>query len=143
MIHKQQIGFPRQDIIMGLCMTLARNFISNVCRGKELKPPFLFQGGVSANPGIRRALEIALDHEVIIPKYHMVMGAYGAAILALEAGIAETRFRGYAAAFHPIHSEGFICRDCPNHCEIVEIRNNEEVLGRSGSRCGKWNSRQI
>jgi predicted CoA-substrate-specific enzyme activase len=75
MVHKQQIGFPQKDIVMGLCLALARNFISNVCRGKDLQPPFLFQGGVSANPGIKRAFETVLPSPVMVPQYNMVMGA--------------------------------------------------------------------
>jgi predicted CoA-substrate-specific enzyme activase len=140
MIHKQQIGFPQRDIVMGLCMALARNFVGNVCRGKELAPPFLFQGGVSANPGIRRALEAVLGHPVLVPAYHMVMGAYGAAILAGEAGIGRTQFRGFAVSRQEVRSSGFICGGCSNQCEIVEIRGNGAVLGRSGGRCDKWSN---
>lgn len=138
MIHKQQIGFPQQDIVMGLCMALARNFVGNVCRGKDLTPPYVFQGGVSANQGIKRAFESVLGHEVLIPKYHMVMGAYGAAILALEARVTETKFRGYDISSHTVETGSFTCGDCSNHCEIIEIRDGGNVIGRSGGRCNKW-----
>jgi hypothetical protein len=33
---------------------------------------------------------------------------------------------------------GFECEGCPNICEIVEIRKNDELIARWGSRCGKW-----
>jgi hypothetical protein len=33
---------------------------------------------------------------------------------------------------------GFECEDCPNVCEIVEIRKNEQLIARFGSRCKKW-----
>lgn len=137
MIHKQQIGFAQKDIAMGLCMALARNFIGNVCRGKELKPPFLFQGGVSANPGIGKAFETLLGCKLFIPEHHMIMGAYGAAILVSETPVLQTKFRGYGISAHEIESRAFTCKDCSNHCEIIEIRDNGEVIGRSGSRCGK------
>jgi len=34
----------------------------------------------------------------------------------------------------------FNCGDCPNNCSIVEcsIVENNEVIARWGSRCGKW-----
>ena len=148
MIHKQQIGFLQKDIIMGLCIALARNYVSNVCRGKELRPPCLFQGGVSANPGMRRAFEAILGYPVIVPEYHMVMGAYGAAILAMEAcgelsapaSGAQTRFRGYDIRDMDIHSSGFNCRDCSNECTIMQIWNKDRVLNCSGGRCEKWNT---
>ncbi|MDR2211850.1 MAG: acyl-CoA dehydratase activase [Spirochaetaceae bacterium] len=138
MIHKQQIGYSQKDIVMGLCMALARNFTGNVCRGKELRPPFLFQGGVSANPGIRRAFETLLGHPVIIPEYNMVMGALGAALYAAEAPVQETRFRGFAVSDYDIKSAGFFCSGCSNNCEIVEIKQGETVLAYNGGRCEKW-----
>ncbi len=141
MIHKQQIGFPQKDIAMGACLALTRNFVSNVCRGKELQPPFLFQGGVSANPAIKRAFEIVLASPVIIPDYNMVMGAYGAALLALrkrEETHEPTGFRGFTILSANLHSRGFICSHCPNSCEIIELTQDGTVMGRNGGRCGRW-----
>ena len=139
MIHKQQIGTHQKDIIMGLCLALARNYVSNVCRGKEMASPCLFQGGVSANPGMCKAFETILGYPVIIPDYNMVMGAYGAAILALEASPEQTHFRGYEIQNLDIRSSGFVCQDCSNQCNIMEIRKGDSVLNCSGGRCEKWN----
>jgi len=138
MIHKQQLGHNQADILMGLCHALVRNFLSNVCRGKELRPPVLLQGGISANLGIRRAFREALGCEIVIPRYHMVMGAYGAALLAAEAAAPETRFRGFEIADHEVVTEAFSCGDCPNCCEIIDIVDNGRLVGRGGGRCGKW-----
>jgi predicted CoA-substrate-specific enzyme activase len=138
MIHKQQAGHAQQDILMGLCHALTRNFLSNVCRGKDLEPPLLLQGGVSANKGIVRAFQETLGFAVIVPEHHMVMGAYGAALIAAETGLERTRFRGMDVSSHEIATLGFDCEDCPNNCEIIEILDNDEVIGRSGGRCRKW-----
>ncbi len=140
MIHKQQTGHRQDDIVMGLCLAMARNFLSNVCVGKEILPPIVFQGGVSANLGMRRAFEEILQCELIIPRYNMVMGAYGAALLAKRAAPATSRFRGYAVCDHAIETRAFTCRDCSNDCEIIEIIDNRSVIGRSGGRCRKWES---
>jgi predicted CoA-substrate-specific enzyme activase len=141
MIHKQQIGFSQQDIVMGLCVSLARNFIGNVCRGKELRPPFLFQGGVSANPAMKRAFEAVLKTPVIVPWYNMVMGAYGAALLVLKKEPEKSRFSGFAPAGEDVHSRGFICDGCSNRCEVIELLKNGIVMGYNGGRCEKWKSR--
>ncbi|MDR1929037.1 MAG: acyl-CoA dehydratase activase [Treponema sp.] len=138
MVHKQQIGYNQKDIVMGLCMALARNFTGNVCRGKELLPPFLFQGGVSENPGIRRAFELILGSPVIVPRYNKVMGALGAALLAYEADIRETRFRGFEVSGYDIKSSAFNCGGCSNNCEIVEVKEGAVVLAYNGGRCEKW-----
>jgi predicted CoA-substrate-specific enzyme activase len=138
MIHKQQTGFRQKDILMGLCHALVRNYLANVCRGKEISPPIVFQGGVSLNQGIIRAFREALGIDVIIPRHSTVMGAYGAALLAARAGIAQTRFRGFDISGHVIETRSFRCSDCTNQCEVLEIRDGEVLLGRSGGRCRKW-----
>jgi len=74
MIAKQQFGFSKSEIIKGLCEALVRNYINNLGRGKKLEPPFVFQGGVAANIGIKTAFEKEINHEVIIPKHHNIMG---------------------------------------------------------------------
>jgi predicted CoA-substrate-specific enzyme activase len=138
MIHKQQTGFPQEDILMGLCHALVRNYLANVCRGKEIAPPIVFQGGVSLNQGIIRAFREALGVEVIVPGHSTVMGAYGAALLAQRAGIRQTRFRGFDIGQHVIDTRSFHCPDCDNQCEVLEILDGSTLLGRSGGRCRKW-----
>lgn len=138
MVHKQQIGHDQKDIVMGVCHALVRNYLSNVCRGKELKPPYLLQGGVSSNKGIRRAFEEVLGHEVIVPAHHMVMGALGVALAVSEQGTKKSGFRGFDIATHSILTRTFCCEDCSNSCEVIEIIDSDRLLGRSGGRCQKW-----
>ena len=47
MIHLQQIATPDYDIVAGLCYALARNFKSNIGKGKTFVKPVSFQGGRS------------------------------------------------------------------------------------------------
>jgi len=61
MIHKQQTGAKREDIIRGLCEALVRNYLNNVGKGKDIEEPIVFQGGVAANKGIKAEFEKALD----------------------------------------------------------------------------------
>ncbi|MFH1674805.1 MAG: acyl-CoA dehydratase activase [Pseudomonadota bacterium] len=87
MIHLQQEGIPKSDVVAGLCYALARNFISNLGKGKPFMRPIVFQGGVAANPGVVRALEDLLGlvpGELIIPEHFLIMGAFGAALEAQE-----------------------------------------------------------
>jgi len=70
MIHLQQQGTPDYDIIAGLCFAMARNFKSNLGKGKEFARPVAFQGGVALNAGMVRAFREVLglaDGELIIP----------------------------------------------------------------------------
>ena len=87
MIHLQQIATPDYDIVAGLCYALARNFKSNIGKGKIFVKPVSFQGGVAANVGMRKAfldvLELS-DGELIVPKHFASMGAIGAILMAQE-----------------------------------------------------------
>jgi predicted CoA-substrate-specific enzyme activase len=87
MVHLQQEGTPKEDIVAGLCYALARNYISNLGKGRKFKKPMAFQGGVAANKGVVRAFEDLLGlepGELIIPEHFLIMGALGSAIRALE-----------------------------------------------------------
>lgn len=140
-IHKQQLGCTMEDIIGGMSKALVRNYLSNVAKGKEILPKVCFQGGVAANSGIRRALEESLGCEILVPEYHKVMGAYGAAVLAREfigEGNQKTRFKGFEAGYDDIRTETFECADCSNHCEVVILRSGGKQIGCFSDRCGKY-----
>ncbi|MCL6561030.1 MAG: acyl-CoA dehydratase activase [Firmicutes bacterium] len=140
MIHKQQMGHQIPDIINGLCEALVRNYLNNVGKGKEILPPVVFQGGVAANIGIRAAFERALGISVKVPDNFNVMGAIGAAQLAREevAKTRTTKFKGFKVTGLPYKTSSFECDGCSNVCEIVEIYEEDKVIGRWGNRCNKW-----
>ena len=140
-IHKQQLGYEKEDLIAGLCQALVRNYFSNLCKGKELKDKVFFQGGVAANLGIKKVFEEVLDKEVIIPKHFKVMGAIGAAILAKEAmekKESKTLFKGFNILDNKITTKSFECEDCPNHCEVIKIFSDHSMIGCFSDRCGKY-----
>lgn len=146
LIHKQQMGYRREDLVAGLCMALARNYVTNVARFRRIEPVVLFQGGVAANRGIKLALEELLNVELVVPEHFQVMGAYGAALLAMRAvndSNKNTKFRGTVdIASFSCYPRSFICNDCANSCEINELYICEELVSRWGSRCAKWEDLQ-
>lgn len=140
-IHKQQLGCTMEDIIAGMSKALVRNYLSNVAKGKEILPKVCFQGGVASNRGILRALEDALECEILVPEYHKVMGAYGSAVLAQEHAEErkeKTRFKGFEVGHDDISTETFECSDCSNHCEVVILRSGDRQIGCFSDRCGKY-----
>ncbi|MGB9839927.1 acyl-CoA dehydratase activase [Thermovenabulum sp.] len=143
MIHKQQMGYKMEDILKGLCKALVRNYLSNVAKGKELKPPYVFQGGVAANTGIKKAFEEELGENIYIPKYYDVMGAIGAALLAkryINSTLKKTNFKGFKIVNSRIDTEMFECDGCSNSCEVVQIYCEGKIIGRWGDKCGKWSN---
>lgn len=72
MIHKQQMGYSREDIVRGLCDALARNYLANLGKGKKLESPVVFQGGVAANIGIIQPLKGHWIQKLLFPKTMML-----------------------------------------------------------------------
>lgn len=139
MIHKQQMGFPLDDILYGLCQALVRNYLNNLALGKTIEPPVVFQGGVAANAGVVRAFREALGTEILVPPHHEVMGALGAALLAREWSDGRpSQFRGFDVVHADVQTTSFECRACPNLCEIVQIRMDGRIVARWGGRCERW-----
>lgn len=141
MIHKQQMGHKTADLLAGLCEALARNYLNNVGKGKEILPPVLFQGGVAANQGMKKAMEKELGMEVTIPEHYGLMGAVGAAILArseLRSSGKKTNFRGFEIMDVDYAISSFECDHCPNMCEIISISMDDNAVARWGGRCERW-----
>jgi predicted CoA-substrate-specific enzyme activase len=141
MIHKQQIGHSVEDIIGGLCDSLVKNYLNNVCRGKELLSPFVFQGGVAANHGIRKALEKELETALIIPEHFGLMGAIGAAKLVKKAKPLRTQFKGFELSRKDCLTQGFECSECGNQCEVVELVVDRQVIASWGDLCERYRRR--
>jgi predicted CoA-substrate-specific enzyme activase len=96
MIHRQQSGGQLEDIVFGLCQTLAHNYLNSVAAGKEILPPVVFQGGLAFNRGMVRAFENELETGIVIPEHPEMMGAIGAALLAgRQTTDKPTRFNGF------------------------------------------------
>lgn len=141
LIHKQQMGYAKEDLIAGLCIALVRNYLTNVARGKKIQPTVLFQGGVAANVGLRAAFERILDMEIIVPECFKVMGALGAALIArkqAESSSKPSSFKGAEIAEFDCKPRTFICLDCANQCEVNELHIEGEIVSRWGSKCSKW-----
>ncbi len=87
MIHLQQIATPVEDIVAGLCFAVARNFKGTIAKGRDLKLPVAFQGGVAANKGMVRAFKEVFElDELFVPPDFVFMGALGAALRDMDDG---------------------------------------------------------
>ena len=135
LIHKAQIGYQKQDIVAGLCKSIVQNYLNNVGKGKKIKPPIVFQGGVSKNKGVKKYFEEILGEKVIVDSNSHLMGALGIAILAqqnetdkiYDLNIKDVKFE----------TRGVECARCANNCEILKILKNDELVDVWGSKCGR------
>lgn len=155
LIHKQQLGYPVEDLLYGLCQALVRNYLSNLALGKELLSTVVFQGGVATNTGMVKAFEESLETKVVVPDNHQTMGAIGSALLAMENfdfTQKETTFKGWNVSGLEFSSVTHECADCSNNCEVITILQGQnqnpdakspkevegDIIARWGGTCGKW-----
>lgn len=87
MIHAQQKGYGTDEVLKGLCEAVARNFKSNIVRGRKVIPPAALIGAVSQNSGVVQALADAFrlaPGAIFVPELYAWLGALGCALLERE-----------------------------------------------------------
>ena len=83
MIHLQNKGEKLEDIIYGLHVGNARNYMSTIVSNRILEEPILFIGGLSLNDLQVKAFKSYFPG-LIVPSYNTSIGALGVALGALE-----------------------------------------------------------
>ncbi|MFU0825853.1 acyl-CoA dehydratase activase [Clostridium sp.] len=73
----------KSDIIHGLCSSIANRTISLLDRIKR-QGAYIMTGGVAKNIGVVKAIEERLGEKIFIPDEPEIVGALGAALIALE-----------------------------------------------------------
>lgn len=133
LVHKIQMGYKKEDIIAGLCKSVASNYLNNVAKGKKIKAPIIFQGGVSKNIGVKKAFEKLLNQNILTDENGHLMGALGSAILSKK-NILDIPFDFSISKsdFNTVASE---CMGCPNHCEIIKVIKDGLKIDSWGNRC--------
>ena len=89
MIHLQNKGEKLEDIIYGLHVGNARNYISTIVANHKLEDPVVFIGGLSKNELQIKAFK-AYYPDLLVPPYSTSIGALGVALKALESNKADT-----------------------------------------------------
>ena len=98
---------------------------------------------VAWNDAVVAAFQASIGRPVIVPPHHDVTGAIGAALLARDemeqqrraGNNAQTRFRGFDLRSRYYTTKSFICRACPNLCEINRVEIGDEPPIFYGARC--------
>lgn len=90
-------GVSPANIAAGLCHSIVRNYTHKVIGGKPVGQHIVLQGGVAYNPGIVAAFQQQFGERLTVSPYFAISGAFGAALLAMEAvGEKSSCFRGFA-----------------------------------------------
>lgn len=136
LVHKAQVGYPKQDIIAGLCKSIVLNYLNNVGKGKKIEAPIIFQGGVSKNEGVVKYFKEILNEDIIVDDNSHLMGAIGIAVLARKNKTGHTYSLELANV--KFDTKAMECSHCSNNCELLKIYRNNELVDSWGSKCGKY-----
>ena len=136
LVHKAQAGYPKEDIIAGLCKSVVLNYLNNVAKGKKITPPIIFQGGVSKNEGVVKYFKEILKEDIIVDENSHLMGAIGIAVLARK----NKTQNPYSLEMENLkfQTKATECHKCPNTCELLRIYRNDKLVDSWGSKCGKY-----
>ncbi len=137
----QRAGATVEDIAAGLCRSVVRNALYKVLRvhsTEELGSHVVTQGGTFLNDAVLRAFELETGLNVIRPSIAGLMGAYGAALIALErSSVKDTPMRLIPEELttEKLIRRDFRCRGCSNHCllQMNRFASGEKYV--SGNRC--------
>lgn len=114
-------GLPVEDIASSVHSAISGRTLALIAQvGRHF--PVVMTGGVAQNPAAVHFLARALDHEVLVPAQPQIVGAYGAALLALEsagsaargsqAGDVDTDQQLFPRPLDPHAGAGHSCAGC-------------------------------
>ena len=137
----QKDGATVEDISAGLSASIIKNAIYKVIRAKsveELGQNIVVQGGTFLNDAVLRSFEQELGRNVIRPAISGLMGAFGAALYAMEHQKAEsTLISPEALAQFSYTTRAATCKGCTAHCSLSIVRFSDGHTYISGNRCEK------
>ncbi|MBR3415094.1 MAG: 2-hydroxyacyl-CoA dehydratase [Clostridia bacterium] len=134
----QKDGAGADDISAGLSISVVKNALYKVIRATgpdDLGEHVVVQGGTLLNDAVLRALERELGRHVVRPAVAGLMGAYGAALKAMNHKGPSGLIPWEALENFTHKSTSTICRGCTNNCHLTV--NTFSGGGRfiSGNRC--------
>ena len=141
-------GAGKSDLCAGLAYSIVHNYLNRVVRGRKIGDCVFFQGGTAYNDAVAAAFASVLDKEIVVPPHNGVLGAIGAALVAMEQvehqaaeanrsrpartpeDLLDTpratqtlgsRFRGYDLGQVDYELREFTCKGCSNSCQVQKF----------------------
>ena len=137
----QKDGASVEDISAGLSISVVKNAIYKVIRAAsadDLGKHIVVQGGTFLNDAVLRSFEQEIGRNVTRPTISGMMGAYGAALAAKEAGLERSALLSAQALETFTHTaKPATCKLCTNHCSLTVNRFDGGRRFISGNRCSR------
>ncbi len=135
----QKDGASIEDISAGLSISVVKNAIYKVIRAAsadDLGQHIVVQGGTFLNDAVLRSFEQEIGRQVTRPTIAGMMGAYGAALAAKEAGLEQSSLLSPEALVSFTHeARPATCKGCTNRCSLTINKFDGGRRFISGNRC--------
>jgi predicted CoA-substrate-specific enzyme activase len=138
----QKEGASVGDISAGLSYSVVKNALFKVIKirdSQELGKKIIVQGGTFLNDSVLRAFELVTGREVFRPDKAGLMGAYGAALVAMENddGKGSTVSDSVKLDALTIKKTTARCGKCANNCLLTISKFSDKSLYITNNRCEK------
>ena len=137
----QKDGASVEDISAGLSTSIVKNAIYKVIRAAnadDLGKHIVVQGGTFLNDAVLRAFEQELGRNVTRPVISGIMGAFGAALAARDAGLERSSLLSLKDLEKFQHTaRPATCGLCTNHCSLTVNSFDGGRRFVSGNRCSR------
>ena len=142
----QKDGATIDNISAGLSMSVVKNALYKVIRATtkdasvSLGKHIVVQGGTFFNDAVLRAFEKEIGMNVVRPDIAGLMGAYGAALYAMEKAPEKSGILDLDELNEFVHEvKAITCKGCTNHCKLTintfSGKNGEKRKYIAGNRC--------
>ena len=142
----QKDGATIDNISAGLSMSVVKNALYKVIRATtkdasvSLGKHIVVQGGTFFNDAVLRAFEKEIGMNVVRPDIAGLMGAYGAALYAMEKAPEKSTILDLDELNAFTHEvKAVTCKGCTNHCKLTvntfTTQNGQSRKFIAGNRC--------
>ncbi len=144
----QKEGATIGDISAGLSYSVIKNALYKVIKlrnAEETGEKVVVQGGTFLNDAILRSLERILGRNVVRPDISGIMGAYGAALIALanDDGKVSKILKAEAIGDFEVKNSHSRCKGCENNCMLTINKFNDGSMFITGNRCEKGEGKTV
>ncbi len=142
-LNYQRLGESKENIVYAICKTLATNYLNEFCKGKALKEPVCFQGGVAKSKTIRAMFSKILKQHIYVDEENcQYMGAIGSAMISKEQMDSPDFVYDNMYDAKEYVRKYSSCKGCSQNCLLMDYYINEKLLFEIGGKCGKYDLKE-
>lgn len=134
--HYLSEGYSVDEVLASVLHSIRENYLTKVAIESSIGNTICFQGATAKNKALVAAFEQRLNKPIHVSRYCHLTGALGVALLLIEQGAEESRFKGLRLYKKDIPVKSEVCELCTNHCKITIADVDGESVAY-GFLCGR------